>query len=125
MLLRVWDVTLRVCDLSRSVRFYGDVLGLHKKYQFDTYAGFDCGGVEIGLAPGRQAAPSLDAPCVDFLVDGLDASYRQLRERGVTFVKEPQDTPWGARIAQFTDPDGHVLQLVEIDWPAYFRASAS
>jgi predicted enzyme related to lactoylglutathione lyase len=40
----------------------------------------------------------------------------------VRLVKEPHDTPWGSRIALFTDPDGHVLQLVQIKWPQYFEA---
>jgi catechol 2,3-dioxygenase-like lactoylglutathione lyase family enzyme len=122
MLLRVWDITFTVSNLSQAVRFYQDVLGLRKKYQFGTYAGFDCGGVEIGLLPGRQAQPSREEPCVDFLVDDVDEAYHRLRERGVTFVKEPEDTLWGGRIARFTDPDGHALQLVQIDWPAYLTA---
>jgi len=125
MLLRVWDITFAVSDLARAVRFYEDVLGLHKKYQFSSYAGFDCGGVEIGLVPGRQPVPSPESPCDDFLVDDIDAVHRTLRERGVASVKEPEGTLWGGRIAQFRDPDGRILQLVQVDWPAYLRASAS
>ena len=132
MILRVWDVTFTVSDLERAVDFYERVLGLSKKYQFSTYAGFDCGGVEIGLAPGiprqaRDVAPAGEqegAPCVDFLVQDVDAAYRALRERGVRFLKEPHDTPWGGRIALFADPDGNVLQLVQIDRPRYFAVCA-
>jgi catechol 2,3-dioxygenase-like lactoylglutathione lyase family enzyme len=125
MLLRVWDMSFTVSDLARAVRFYEDVLGLHKKCEFSSYAGFDCGGVEIGLVPGRQAEPSPESPRVDFLVDDIGAVHRRLRDNGVAFVKEPESTLWGGRIAQFRDPDGHVLQLVQIDWPAYLRACAS
>ncbi|MFQ6118214.1 MAG: VOC family protein, partial [Candidatus Bipolaricaulia bacterium] len=46
---RIWDVTLTVADLKRAVQFYGDTLGLQKKYEFSDYAGFDCGGIELGL----------------------------------------------------------------------------
>jgi predicted enzyme related to lactoylglutathione lyase len=122
MLLRIWDVTFTVDDLQRAVDFYAGVLGLHKKYQFSSYAGFDCGGVEIGLVPGRATQAAQDAPCVDFLVQDVDEAYRKLAERGVRFLKEPHATPWGGRIALFTDPDGHPLQLVQIDWPTYFAA---
>ncbi|UCC64518.1 MAG: VOC family protein [Anaerolineae bacterium] len=124
MILRVWDVTFTVSDLQRAVHFYENVLGLQKKYQFSTYAGFDCGGVEIGLAPGRTTKPQADAPCLDFLVGDLDKAHRQLRDRGVQFTKEPHDTAWGSRIAQFTDPDCHVLQLVQVDWPEYLAVCA-
>lgn len=124
MILRVWDVTFTVTDLERSVEFYENVLGLQKKYRFSTYAGFDCGGVEIGLLPGREAEARNEAPCVDFLVQDIDEAYRVLCERGVKFLKEPHDTLWGGRIALFTDPDGHRLQLVQIDWHKYFVACA-
>ncbi len=85
---------------------------------------FDCGGVDIGLIPGTPAGEQEGAPCVDFLVQDVDQAYRTLRERGVRFLKEPHDTPWGGRIALFADPDGNVLQLVQIDWPRYFAACA-
>ena len=124
MILRVWDVTFVVRDLERAVEFYENVLGLQKKYQFSTYAGFDCGGVEIGLVPGRTTEVQENAPCVDLLVRDVDEAYQTLCERGVRFLKEPHDTVWGGRIALFTDPDGNVLQLVQIDWPKYFAVCA-
>jgi catechol 2,3-dioxygenase-like lactoylglutathione lyase family enzyme len=124
MIIRVWDVTFTVTDLDRAVNFYENVLGLQKKYQFSSYAGFDCGGVEIGLVPGRTIEPQENAPCVDLLVRDVDEACQALRERGVRFLKEPHDTLWGGRIALFTDPDGNVLQLVQIDWPKYFAVCA-
>ena len=124
VLLRVWDVTFTVSDLRRSIDYYENVLGLAKKYEFETYAGFDCGGVEIGLVPGRTSKVHSEEPCVDFLVRDLDEAYGVLRARGVRFVKEPHGTQWGGRIALFTDPDGHLLQLVQINWSEYFAACA-
>jgi len=124
MLLRVWDVTFAVSDLERAVDFYERVLELPKKYHFATYAGFDCGGVEIGLQTGTVAGEQEGATCVDFLVRDVDEVYRVLRERGVRFLQEPHDTAWGGRVALFADPDGHTLQVVQIDWRAYFAACA-
>ena len=125
MITRVWDITFIVSDLEREVHFFEAVLGLTKKYHYvDNYAGFDCGGVEIGLAPGTPGCERDGAACVDFLVDDVDQAYQTLNERGVSFKKRPHDTPWGGRIAQFSDPDGNLLQLVQIDWQKYFSASA-
>jgi predicted enzyme related to lactoylglutathione lyase len=42
--------------------------------------------------------------------DDVEATYRQLRERGVEFVKEPQKQPWGT-FAMFKDPDGNTFVL--------------
>jgi predicted enzyme related to lactoylglutathione lyase len=122
MILRVWDVTFTVSDLERAVEFYERILELPKKYQFSTYAGFDCGGVEIGLRPGTPVGEQEGAPCVNFLVRDVDEACRTLRERGVRLLKEPHDTPWGGRIALLADPDGNRLQLVQIDWRGYFAA---
>jgi len=124
MIRRIWDITFAVTDLKRAVDFYENVLGLQKKYEYASYAGFDCGGVEIGLQPGEKTEEIIDAPCVDFLVDDVDETYRLLKGKGVKFSKEPHDTPWGGRIALFRDPDGNPLQLVQIHWRKYFAACA-
>jgi catechol 2,3-dioxygenase-like lactoylglutathione lyase family enzyme len=120
----VWDVTFTVSDLEQAVDFYGRVLGLPKKYQFSSYAGFDCGGVEIGLVPGQVSIHQDGMPSVSLLVQTVDEVHQALRGRGVRFLKEPHDTVWGGRIALATDLDGNVLQLVQIDWPCYFAACA-
>ena len=125
MIKRIWDVTFTVSDLGRAIWFYEEVLGLQKKYEFQDYAGFDCGGVEIGLKTwGGLEKPRKGEPCVNFLVEDVDEAYKTLRQRGVTFLKEPDDTPWGGRIALFTDPDGNLLQITQIDWKRYFAACA-
>jgi catechol 2,3-dioxygenase-like lactoylglutathione lyase family enzyme len=70
--------------LKKAAKFYKEVLGLEKKYEFSSYVGFECGEVEIGLIP-------------------------KLRE---------------GEQAKFTDPDGNILEIVQIDWEKYFSVSA-
>lgn len=125
MIRRIWDITLTVADLNRAVEFYGGVLGFQMKYRFGDYAGFDCGGVEIGLKTwGDRDAPRKGEPCVNFLVDDVDEAFRALTEKGVRFTKEPSEAQWGARYALFTDPDGHELQISQVNWGGYFAACA-
>ncbi|MBN1452895.1 MAG: VOC family protein [Anaerolineales bacterium] len=125
MLQRIWDVTFTVSNLEKAVEFYENVLGLSKKYHFPkNYAGFDCGGVEIGLLPGTPQRSREEMPCVNFQVEDVGESFRTLCGRGVHFIKEPQNTAWGGRIARFTDPDGNMLQLTQIDWRKYFTICA-
>jgi predicted enzyme related to lactoylglutathione lyase len=45
-----------------------------------------------------------------FACDDVQATYRQLRARGVVFVSEPQKQPWG-EFAMFEDPDGNQFVL--------------
>jgi catechol 2,3-dioxygenase-like lactoylglutathione lyase family enzyme len=125
MVRRVWAVTLTVKDLRKAVRFYEKALGLIKKYQFKDYAGFDCGGVEIGLKTwGKLENPREGEPCLDLQVDDIDRTYRALKAKGVDFLKKPASALWGARFAVFRDPDGNVLQLTQVDWTKYFKVSA-
>lgn len=80
--------------------------------------------MEIDLVPGRPVGEREGSPCIDFLVDDVDKTYQALNKRGVSFDKEPHETPWGGRIAKFSDPDGNKLQLVQIEWRKYFSVSA-
>ena len=120
MLRRVGDVTFTVSDLERAVDFYENVLGLPKQVQSSTCARFDCGGVELRLQAGAPAGGEEGAPSVNFLVQDVDEAHRMLRERGVRFIKTPLNADSGERIALFCDPDGHVLQLVQIGCRRYF-----
>lgn len=125
MIKRVWDVTFTVSDLGRAVQFYESVLGLQKKYQFGDYAGFDCGGVEIGLKTwDGLEKPRKGEPLVNFLVENVDETFQLLKRKGVSFLKEPEDAPWGGRVALFTDPDGNLIQISQIDWKKYFAVCA-
>lgn len=45
-----------------------------------------------------------------FQCDDVEATYRQLRGRGVEFVKPPEKQPWGT-FALFKDPDGNQFVL--------------
>ena len=98
---------------------------LTKKYQFRDYAGFECGGVEIGIKTwGGLQPPREGEPCIDLAVRNVDEAHETLSSKGVEFVKGPHDAKWGARIAVFRDPDGNTLQLTQIDWQRYLETAA-
>jgi catechol 2,3-dioxygenase-like lactoylglutathione lyase family enzyme len=124
MIKSVWGVTLSVSDLKEAIAFYEKTLGLNKKYEYSSYAGFQCGGVEVGLTVVKKEKGHIaGAPSIQFLVDSVDAVYEELRKKGVDFVRSPHDEPWGGREAGFLDPDGNLLEVVQIDWRKYFEVS--
>jgi catechol 2,3-dioxygenase-like lactoylglutathione lyase family enzyme len=126
MIKTVWSVTFHVSDMERATRFYEETLGLEKKYEFSSYAGFECGGMEIGLIPtlGERQKTSPTSSSVEFLVDDAEKFCDRLKRAGVKIIEELHDEPWGGRQASFADPDGNILEIVQLDWKKYFTVSA-
>jgi len=79
--------------------------------------------VEIGLRPKGTVDIGKDAASIQFLVDNLDEEYRRLVKKGVKFIFEPHEEPWGGKQASLHDPDGNLLEITEINWEKYFKAS--
>jgi len=99
---KINHITFPVSDLKKAVAFYENILGLKKTGEWSTYAIFDVGGVELGLEPGGKLE-------VYMLVDNVDKVYKDLKKRGVKFVKEPKDQSWSGRTATIVDPDGNTF----------------
>ena len=45
-----------------------------------------------------------------FACDDVDYTYKQMKERGVSFDSAPEKQPWGT-FAKFRDPDGNTFVL--------------
>lgn len=53
------------------------------------------------------------AGTVFLTTDDCQATYEELRQRGVEFVDEPTDTPYGLD-ASFRDPSGNHIRLTQV-----------
>ena len=107
MIEKVNHIILPVSDVKKAASFYENVLGLKKMKELPNIAFFDVGGVHFGLAIGEKVG-------IHLLVDDLDKAYQMLKEKGVKFVSEPKDLPWGERTATFVDPYGNMLTLEQV-----------
>jgi len=116
---------LSCADLSRSLAFYGELLGGVETYRFpDTgepeFVALTLGdSSEIGLGtiasqplhgrPQRPASGHRIELCV--YVDDVDGVFAQAMAADLETVAGPADMPWGERTAWIADPDGNLVML--------------
>ncbi len=111
--------SIGVSDQDRALDFYINKLGF--KLQGETK--LPDGMRWIGVMPeGSQTYFSLE-PSVDqrwvgghsgyiFSTDDIDATYKELTERGVHFTQPPTFQGWGT-YGEFEDPDGNKFGLAQ------------
>ncbi len=115
-------VTLVVKDLTRTRKFYVDVLGMRQVARPNfSFAGdwYQAGATQIHIileAEGSGPAGSLLEPHsrsrhFAFLVDSAEAAHRHLLEQGIPIVSPPKLRPDGAVQVFVHDPDGHLVEL--------------
>src|SRR5262249_37386936 len=123
MLSKVDYIMVNVSEMSRSVAFYRDILGLSLKFESPGWSEFQTGATTLALhhvptrggGEGRAPAGPVAGTCsIGFSVADLDATHRHLAARGAQFVVAPTEQPSeGIRIAVCVDPDGLSISFAE------------
>ena len=109
-----------VSDMARSIVFYRDIVGIPLKFESRGWTEFVTEGATLALHKSDGSAPDAETQqgesagqCrAGFQVRNLDQFHDRMIENGVPCVQEPTVT-FGARIAQYVDPDGLVLSVSE------------
>lgn len=107
--LRIWTN-----KLEESRAFYTETLPF--KVNFD---GSDQGWIIIGtpsidlILEANDGSESSRNTGLSFLVDDIQATHRDLTDKGVEFVSAPQQQDWGGWLADFKDCTGNTLTLVQ------------
>lgn len=109
-------VQVRVADLDRAVAFYRDVLDLEILLRRDDLrwaevsTGID--GVKIGLGEGPEVKGS-GSVSLNVGVKDVEAARTLLEKRGVTFSAPTHVVEGKVMLADFSDPDGNKIRLVQ------------
>ena len=119
----IGQLMVPVDDFDRGLAFYRDVLGLPFLFAAPPQmAFFMCGTVRllVGVLPPGEKAQRGSA--IYFRVSEIQAVHATLKEKGVKFRaaphivhRTPQSELW---LAEFTDPDGNQLALMDERKPA-------
>ena len=135
MIKRISHVNVFVLDQDRAKRFYTEQLGFVVRndsvlddFRWLTVGPKDQPDLAILLAyPAPPMFPPPDAETLRALVakgalgggvietDDCRATYQELVEKGVTFLQEPADRPYGIE-ALFRDDSGNWFSLTQPKW---------
>ena len=116
--MRVNYAIVFVSDMKRSVLFYRDVLGLALRFESPGWTEYATDGATLALhlstasTPGQEDVHKVPAGrCRPGLcVSDLDEFHQRMIARNVPCIQEPKEV-FGARIAQYADPDGLVISV--------------
>lgn len=110
-------VLLRPVDVERSLRFYGETLGLAVYREFG-------GGAERGVVfflgggflevSGRSSEPAGPNVALWVQVRDVDLAHAELAAAGVPVLQPPTTMPWELRELWVSDPDGVRIAVIEV-----------
>ncbi len=117
---RLWTVAIPVSDFEKALAFYRDLLGF--KVQLDgrffnwMELGPDEPASKIGLYEDGRASggrkPGVPTG-IAFDTGDIHEFHEQLSAKGVHFTLPPTKQEWGGVLADFTDFDGNLLEVVQ------------
>ena len=104
---------LRMTNCERTRTFYADGLGFTVDWEhrfepgFPVFAKLTRDGLSFFLT--EHAGDCKVGGAAYFVVDDVDALFREICGRAIKPVEPPADTPWHTREMTLVDPDGNRL----------------
>ncbi|HET9903504.1 MAG TPA: VOC family protein [Xanthobacteraceae bacterium] len=118
MIKRIQNVYYVTDDMTETVAFYRDALGLKLKFQDGArWAQLDAGGANFSLSSLEEAAKGATGATVVFEVTDLDEMATRIAAAGGEILGT-RDMGSHGRALTFRDPVGNVAQLFERAAPA-------
>ncbi|WP_421704152.1 VOC family protein [Aliiroseovarius sp.] len=114
---------LYVQDVTRSLSFYEQALGLKRGFLHDSgdYGELVTGGTKLAFSSrtlmeslGKSPArPDAAAPVFEiaFETDDVAGAFQAALAAGAAPVQEPRDEPWGQVTSYVADPDGYLVEI--------------
>ena len=117
MVTGVIGVTLWTDDLERMFDVYHDVLHLPLHSRHDDFIAFELGEIRFNIGRHSEISGGSKDPyrvMPHFGVEDIHAEAMRLTCFGVEFIRQPAQEAWGGWVATFKDPDGNILQLLQV-----------
>ncbi|WP_313189123.1 VOC family protein [Sphingobacterium sp.] len=125
--MKLNNIRLMVRDFDSCFRFYKETLGLECSHGDvgEVYASFNIGipgglalfkselmNMALGISAMENRRGSNDQFALILEVDDVDASFEDLKKKGIDFITVPMDMDdWGIRVAHFRDPESNLIEI--------------
>jgi lactoylglutathione lyase len=119
MFNKIGAVILLVSDMKKSIKFYGNVLGMElKQHPSKDWAEFSKeGNTVLALHPikkkNKKRLKKNNSMLIGFNISDLDTLCSDLKKKRIKFHKKLTQEQFGKH-AIIQDPDGHLISLAEI-----------
>lgn len=97
--------------------FYVETLQLRPHTDRPGRVNFDWAGVRLTLAVHDSVAGTNSDTLrimVNLEVENIEAAHQHLIGAGVPALRSPEVESWGGKVATYLDPDGNIVQLLEL-----------
>lgn len=107
-------------DVARLVDFYERATGVPASWANEDFAEIRTAAATLAIgstrtvplfATGSARPADNHSVIVEFLVDDVDRTHKNLTDFVEDFVNEPTTMPWGNRALLFRDPDGNLVNF--------------
>jgi predicted enzyme related to lactoylglutathione lyase len=105
-------------NLDVLLNFYRDVLQLVPHSVKPDFISFKWGDTRLNIGTHsdiKGCSKDQLRIMVNLRVKDIRAAYNNLQERGIDFIRLPEQENWGGWICTLSDPDGNIIQLVQDD----------
>jgi predicted enzyme related to lactoylglutathione lyase len=110
----IWTAADRFPAMAR---FYQETLALAPRSAKADFINFDWRGTRLSVGIHDAIQGTARDPLrlmVNLTVTDIRAVHARLVRAGVVFTRAPEREAWGGWVATFADPDGNVLQLMQL-----------
>ncbi|WP_028777352.1 VOC family protein [Shimazuella kribbensis] len=126
--MKLNNIRLCVTKFRECFFFDRDILGFKVLWGNETsaFAEFDTGlsrlalfhrelmAQSVGVHDLPLESKSMDPFVLIFEVDQVDRKYKELQDKGITFITEPTVREnWGMKVSHFRDPQGNMIEIYE------------
>jgi predicted enzyme related to lactoylglutathione lyase len=114
MILGLRTAAYHVDDIDKAREWYSTVLGFRPYFDEPFYVGFNVGGYELGLVPGKPVTLEPDSGVLVYWgVENAGAALKRLVELGAAKQNDLQDVGGGILVATVVDPFGNIFGIIE------------